>query len=124
MAKRQRPSGNRGLSMPLSGKPDAELGEARALFERRQYAEARDLLEDLARRQPNRVDVLIELVSLYSATHDARGFQRGAERLIRLLPDDPDLVLALAGSYLTTIHPALALRTLRPFLKRWPAAGE
>ena len=108
--------------MPLEHRVD--LSEVHALIERKQYAEARLLLEELARRHPNRPEILAELLELCVELADAPGFQRAAERLLSFQKDDPDLLLGLAGSYLDTVHPALALTTLRRFLSRWPDHGE
>jgi tetratricopeptide (TPR) repeat protein len=59
-----------------------------------------------------------------SASHAEK---RVDQQLLADLPDNPDITLALAGSYLSNVRPALALRMFRHFLDRWPEhprAGE
>src|SRR6266516_678747 len=97
-----------------------ELSEADSLVRRKRWAEARDLLESLAQRYPRQVPVLSALVNLYYDLQDMPGYQHACERLIRLVPDDPDLTLGLAGAYLRNLYPVLAMRTFRRFLERWP----
>jgi tetratricopeptide (TPR) repeat protein len=97
-----------------------KLSEANSLVRRKRWAEARDLLESLAQRHPRQVPVLSALVNLYYDLQDMPGYQHACERLIRLVPDDPDLALGLAGAYLCNMYPVLGLRTFRRFLERWP----
>jgi tetratricopeptide (TPR) repeat protein len=98
----------------------SELDEADALIRRKQWTEARELLESLDRRYPNRPEVLGMLVNANYDLKDMHGYQRACERLIKLLPNDPDVTVGLAGAYLTNFRPALALRTFRRFVERWP----
>jgi tetratricopeptide (TPR) repeat protein len=81
---------------------------------------ARDVLEALADQRPRDVDVLTLLVNVYFDLHDLRGYQAAVERLLRITPNDVDLTLALGGAYLANLYPALALRTFRRALERWP----
>ncbi|HEX5503743.1 MAG TPA: tetratricopeptide repeat protein [Thermomicrobiales bacterium] len=97
-----------------------ELDEAEALLGRKRYVEARELLEDLDDRFPNRPEVLTSLVNSNAGLHDLPGYLRACERLVRLDPDNADATLGLAGAYLSNLYPMLGLRTFRRFLTRWP----
>ena len=96
------------------------LGEADAAMRRKRWDQARETLEDLDRRYPNRIEVLSALVNVYYELHDTGRYQVVCERLLKLTPHDPDITLMLAGAYLTNMRPALALRTFHRFLDRWP----
>ncbi|HLF89508.1 MAG TPA: tetratricopeptide repeat protein [Anaerolineales bacterium] len=43
-----------------------------------------------------------------------------SEQLVSIAPGDDEFVLNLAGSYMTNVYPAHALKTFRRFLERWP----
>jgi Flp pilus assembly protein TadD len=95
----------------------AEVGE---LMSSGQWLEAREVLEALDARYPNREAVLDGLIHVNLELEDMMRHQWACERLSRLIPPDPDLTLSLAGSYLMNFRPALALRALRRFLAAWP----
>jgi tetratricopeptide (TPR) repeat protein len=94
--------------------------EARSLIRRRRWAEAREILESLNDRYPKQEPVLAALIDLSYDMGDVRSYQLACARLLRLRPNDPDLTLMLAGSYLANAWPFLSLRTFREFLERWP----
>lgn len=96
------------------------LSEVATLINGRHWAEARTLLEELERRSPGQPDVLYALLELYRSRQDYARYQQTAERLRALVPDDAEVVTNLAGSYMLTVSPMLALRTFREFLQRWP----
>lgn len=98
----------------------AGLGEAEALMQRKRWSEAAQVLTDLDRRYPDRVEVLTNLVNTYYELNDIRRYEAVCRRLLKITPNDPDLTLMLAGAYITNLRPALALRTFRRFLDRWP----
>ncbi len=100
------------------------LAASRELLEEQHWAEARDLLEDLADRFPGRPEALEALLDAYHELNDMQGYEAAAERLVRLKPDDPDLALALADTYLLNMRPARALQAYRHFLARWPDSTE
>src|ERR687886_1422217 len=93
----------------------AGLEEATALMDRKRWNQAHNLLTDLDRRYPNQPNVVALLMDVAFEQKDMQAYQRAAERLLRLTPDDPEVMLALAGAYLTNVRPALALRTFRRF---------
>ncbi|MBI3977555.1 MAG: tetratricopeptide repeat protein [Chloroflexi bacterium] len=97
-----------------------ELNRAGVLLHQKRWAEARDLLDSLAQRSPERAEILTALVNANYELHDIAAYQRAAERLLKLTPDNADLTLALAGAYMVNLFPMRALRTFRRFLDRWP----
>jgi tetratricopeptide (TPR) repeat protein len=112
-------------SVPLRLAPG--LNQVNALMRRKRWHEAREILNDLDRRYPNREEVLTNLVNACYELHDMQGYQHACERLLRLTPDNADATLGLAGAYLVNMRPVLALRTFHRFLERWPdhkRAGE
>jgi Flp pilus assembly protein TadD len=119
--KKKKPPIRRPRGRPvLSGKLEAQLDKAENLIRRKQWAEANDLLATLQQQHPRQPDVLALRLELAVQTHDFRTHQAVCRRLIELRPDDAELHMLLAGSYLATERPALALRTFQDFLKRWP----
>ncbi|MBI3973512.1 MAG: tetratricopeptide repeat protein [Chloroflexi bacterium] len=105
-------------------RPLPELAEVDALIRRKQWHEARDLLRALERRYPHRTDVLERLLTVCHELKDVREYERAAERLLKLTPDNPELVLALAGAYSASAHPALALQTFKRSLRQWPEHAQ
>jgi len=99
---------------------ESELSEADALIRRKAWAKARELLESIEKRHPNRPEVLSNLAYVYHQTNDRANYQRVCECLVKLAPDDPEALLSLAGAYLDNLRLALALRTFQRFLDRWP----
>lgn len=96
------------------------LHQAEQLLERKQWEAAYKELVTLNQRFPNRPDVLTLLVNLAYDQQDLHSYQQWAEQLVTLTPTDSDITLGLAGAYLSNGRPALALRTFRYVLQRWP----
>ena len=111
---------SRSSSRPRSRKLLDALAEADRLIDEKEWEDACELLEALARRWPRRVEVLGRLTEVYYELGDSQEHLSTCERLLSLLPNDPDVPLMLAGSYMANVRPALALRTFRRFLERWP----
>lgn len=109
-------SASKGIPPPLYD----GLGKAYRLDRQRKWDQARDLLQDLDRRYPNRAEVLAGLLNVYYELGDVTSYQFACQRLVSLRPDDPDLRLMLAGSCMENVRPALAIRNFRCFLERWP----
>ena len=123
MSKKKPRSGKKpGLSTtrPPTAKLVDALEEADSLAQRGQPDKAIGVLESTDRRYPNRPEVLTRLMNAYRDVRNSVGYMSVAERLSKLVPNDPDLTLALAGAYAVNLLPALALRTFRRFLNRWP----
>ncbi len=100
------------------------VAEAESLAEEGRWDEACEVLEELDESYPNRVEVLGELVNVYGQLEDAPRLQQTCERLAKLVPPDPELMLILATAYLLNFYPALALKSLRRFLEQWPKHEE
>ena len=97
-----------------------ELEQADALIRRERWPEARGLLTDLARRNPNEAEVWGRLVNVNYALNDLLGYQSAAEHLLALDPREHDLRPALAYAYLQNGLLTLSLRTFREFLRLAP----
>lgn len=119
MAKKRRPAHRRAFKAQpaqiLFG-----LEKAAALMRGNRWLEARELLEQLDQRYPERGEVLTELANVNLELNDMSGHLWACERLAKLLPGDPDLLLTLAGSYLLNFYPARSLLTFRRYLDLWP----
>lgn len=96
-----------------------KLEQVDSLIQRKQWVEARDLLESLDQRFPNREDILIELLNVCGELDDMPRYQRVSERLIKIDPNNPDYLLAYAGGCMGNFRPASALLAFRRFLNRW-----
>jgi tetratricopeptide (TPR) repeat protein len=126
MSKRKKRKSNRRSARPRSDRYAIPRGlaeglqEAEQLTRRKHWAQARDVLENLSRRYTGRPEVLTELVNIYAELKDPAGYQSAAQRLVKEEPDNPEATYGLAGSYLGTMRPALALRTYRDFVECWP----
>ncbi len=108
------------LLTPPSPKLLARLEEVDKLTQRRQWAEALDLLTELDRAYPNRIEVVGELGNLAYETNDLHAYQTHAERFVRLDPDNADVLLGLSGAYIANSFPWLALTTRQRFLQKFP----
>src|SRR3990172_1118700 len=104
---------------PRAPRAPAELEQAEALMRRRRWREARDLLLPLLQRHPANEGKLSVLANAAYELKDMGTYQMACERLEKLVPDDADVMLGLAGAYMVNLHPALALRTFRSFLEKW-----
>jgi predicted Zn-dependent protease len=101
-----------------------QLARAEQLRQDGRLDEAIDLLQKLERHFPNDAGVLALLAATFYDSGDFVGFQFYTERLVPLRPDDPYLLLSLAIAYMENQHPALAARTFRQFLERYPDHPE
>src|SRR5260370_21498362 len=117
--KKRRPNPPAAVSIPKQ--LITELSEANRLMTRGRVAEAVELLRSLEQAYPNRAEVLAELVNACYELKDFAQHMVACERLLRLRPDDPDVMMVLVGSYMVNMRPALALRTLHRFRERWPS---
>src|SRR5262245_40347130 len=116
--KKRRPGRKPARSIPKHLR--TELEEVDTLIRRHRWEEARDLLEDLDRRFPNRTEVVSGLASVYQQLGDTQQLQPVCARLSKLFPQDPDILLSLAGAYLNNGRVLLAQRTFQQVLNRWP----
>lgn len=102
----------------------AALYQADVFIERRQWARAREVLDALADAHPQSTEVFARMMHVSGAQNDVQAYLLAADRMIRLTPDDPDLVLALGDAYALNLRPALAMRQYQQFLKRWPSRAD
>jgi tetratricopeptide (TPR) repeat protein len=116
--KKRRPNPSPVLSLPKQLL--TELAEAEWYRSRGRAGEAVEILRPLAQVYPNRVEVLTALAHASLAAKEHLLYQATCERLLRLLPNDAEITLALADAYRLNLRPASALRTFRRFLERWP----
>jgi len=78
------------------------------------------MLQTLAPKYPNEPQVFYYQSGVAAELHDKPGLMQAAQRLAALAPDDPEAILNLAGACLTNVRLAMARRTFRQFLERWP----
>ncbi len=97
------------------------LAYAEELLQHKKWNAAQEVLTELHQQHPQHPQVLEMLANLSLDQKNIPKYQYYVEKLLNQQPDDPDLTLALAGAYLTNQRFALALRTFRQFLARWPA---
>ncbi len=105
---------------PLPFSAAMEWNAALRAIERRKWGEAREALESLNGRFPRRADVLRLLASVCGEQSDVTGSMTACRQLVELVPDDGDIWLALAVSYMMHPFPMLALQTFEEFLRRFP----
>jgi tetratricopeptide (TPR) repeat protein len=96
------------------------LYEVDKMLESGRYVEARNELQQLDQQFPDNEDVLRELVNACYELNDSAGYQYAIERFSKIMPDDPDVFLGLAGAYMSNLRMTLALRGFHHFLERWP----
>ena len=96
------------------------LYEAEELLEGGQPADAARLLEELDRRHQGYVPVLEMLAGAYYDAQDMSGYEWACYRLLQVDAFNADAALALGGAYIENFRPALAIRALEHFLRRWP----
>lgn len=91
-----------------------------ALTKKKHWQEALDVLTPLNRRYPHQPDVLGAMTNMYYELGDMPSYQRTTLEMLELEPDDPTLLRNLAGAYMLTMRPVLALQTYRRFMQLWP----
>jgi tetratricopeptide (TPR) repeat protein len=102
----------------------AELRKAKALLVRRQWVEARTVLENLSKAHPQQKEVLEYLVEVNYELNDIPGVARSGERLLQVAPNDANIRFTLAAAYLHLMHPLMALKMAREALERNPNHGQ
>ncbi len=96
------------------------VDQAWELIRRRQWHEARLLLEERDRECPDRPNVLRTLLDVYHHQRDYGRYCRTCRRLLDLEPDNRPLHLMLAGGYLAEACPTSALLAFRRYVMLWP----
>ncbi|MBD2774975.1 tetratricopeptide repeat protein [Iningainema tapete] len=97
-----------------------EISKAEALIVRKKWVEAREVLQDLSQSYPQQVEILSHLVNVCYELKDFPSYIQACERLVKADPNNSHAHFALAGGYVATYHPLLALQTFRHALNRWP----
>src|SRR5688572_13709283 len=99
--KSRRPAGRRRQSPA----PTSRLSELDRLIADRDWLAADRLLDDLERHRPRDVDLLARRMEVALRLGDTLKHQAACEGLLRITPDDPDLLLVLAGLYFSRVRP-------------------
>jgi tetratricopeptide (TPR) repeat protein len=94
--------------------------KALQLIERRQWHEARELLEEADESRPGQQQVMLLLMEVCHDTGDFPTYCSIGERLVRQAPENPNYQVALAGGYLAAGRGASALLAFRRYVQRWP----
>jgi len=113
---------NKPLSLLFN--PSKELKRIDQMIEAGELPEAVQKLKELAHRLPNRVEVFETMFMLAVELKDKEALLHAAIRLAELQPNIPAHHFNLFGAYMQNIMPALALKTGRYFLSRWPDDWE
>jgi tetratricopeptide (TPR) repeat protein len=98
----------------------AELHKAAALLGRKQWEEARTVLDNLHKAYPQQKQVLEYLVQVHFELNDLPALARVGERLLEVSPNDEYIRFTLAAVYLQSMHPLMALQMARAALERSP----
>lgn len=111
-----------GKQKPAMSRQLLQLGlqEADRLLDHDHPREACAILEDLHERFPRDPDVLNLLVIACHDLHDMRQYQFYAEQLLAIQPNDPELLLGIAGAAIHNLCPAIALQSFRRFVQHYP----
>lgn len=86
--------------------------------------EALEVLEELGRRYPRQVEVLLRLAEAYIQAGNLWAYQATCERLTVVDPDSPGSWLALVAAALGNMQPAVAERALSHLTRTWPDMSE
>ncbi|NJM40623.1 MAG: tetratricopeptide repeat protein [Anaerolineae bacterium] len=104
---------------PLPRRMQEGLEEADVLTQRGNLLAARQVLDDLDRQYPNREEILTDLVNLNIQLNNLPNLIATCERLIKVSPYIPEAHISLAGAYLDSNYPTLALHRFRHFVKQF-----
>lgn len=94
--------------------------EAYELLEKGQPARAVEILLELDQVYPNRSEVIGGLVNAFYDLQDMLHYEHAVRRMSKMEPHNADAKYGLAGAHLVNSRPALALRTFKDALRRWP----
>jgi Flp pilus assembly protein TadD len=119
MSKKKRfPKGGRARALPP--RVLEQIDSADSLISRGHYSEALVILDPLAEKHPNRVEILSSQAVCCFRLEMHHRYLDIVEPLQRLMPGNPEALLSLAQAYMLNGRPALALREYRRYLERWP----
>ena len=121
MAKKKDRRDNKSKPRPtLTPRVAARLREAQHLALRGQWPQAVTLLETLDRQHPGQEEILRLRFDVAHRIGDLRTQLHISETLVELRPNNSNVLLLLGDSYLRATFSAMALRTYRTVLQRWP----
>lgn len=122
---KRRPATRRDVGLsPLSPGALRGLDEAEGFLARRQYAQAIETLEELARRYPRRIEVLSLLAHAHRAGGDPWSYQAACERVVAIHPGDADSWLALGAAALDNSQLSVAHQAFAHVAENWPALPD
>lgn len=121
MAKRERKSRKQ---HPREARPkltlaEMDLEEARRLRLEGRAVEALRILLILDERNPDWLELLLEVSNCYAILGDWEGLAEVSERLLRHLPEHPQIAFNLAEAHGRLSRDALALDAFRLFVEQW-----
>ena len=96
------------------------IKDAEGLIDRREWSEARRLLERYDAESPADESVLRRLLDVYYGLEDHRAYAACCRRLIALEPENRELHLQLAAALMNDSRSASALQAFRRFVELWP----
>ena len=115
-----KPRSGRGRKRTLPPNVRNRVFEADTLIEKKRYAEALEILAPLATKYSNQLEILASLAVCYQNLGYVREYLRASLKLQRMMPDNPEALLALAQAYLADSRLALARRAYLRFIEQWP----
>lgn len=115
-----KPRHGRSQIRPLPLNVRNRVDSADDLIRQGRYEEALEILDPLAGKYPDRVEILASQAMCYFHLCVADEYLNASLKLSRLLSNKPEAVLALAQAYAMNGHFALARRSYLQFLRRWP----
>ena len=121
--KRMKPV-RRAASAPVETQLPVELRRAATLMDKGQWAEANDVLQDLHRRYPTRVEPLHLLLGVMQEMNDLVSYDEIVDNIMKLAPDRVEFRVEQAVVTLRQGLSALALERFRSFLQLWPDHPE
>jgi len=124
-AAKRREHERRNVAAPsLSSSVARGLEEVDDLFADGKNREALEVLEELGRRYPRQVEVLLSLAEAYHKAGNMWAYQATCERLVVVDPNEPTSWLALISAALGNVQPAVAERALTHLTSTWPDMSE
>src|SRR5262249_48063482 len=105
-----KPRRGRGQTRPLPLNIQNRIDDADALIDKKGYVEALEILDPLAAKYPDRLEILISQAMCYYHIGDVVEYLQASLKLSRMLPNRPDALLSLAQAYLLNERYALARR--------------
>lgn len=121
MTAKKKSSGPRATSLPRAAAEAVD--QATQFLERRRFADALRLLQEVDRQFPSNFLVLQLLGEAAHETNDHRLFLDVADRMAAAAPDDPDVLAQRAYAHVRMGFPFLAHRYFQQIAQRWPDAA-